>query len=137
MSNLLGIIVLSLAPQIPAGFVCDLNDCHLSTSSHQVSDTLPVQDRWSWMSHDLALARSAVRQGEDATAIQLATNLDRVLRDGLAQLLMDRGPEYVLGLHESLQAIILQSNGRPLAPVNLTMDPISLRRHSVQATTYR
>lgn len=127
MSNLLGIIILSMAPQKPAGVSCDLDDCQLSDSMHQVHPSHEIShDRWSWINHDLAIARFEARRGQHATAIQIATNLDASIRNGLAQLLIDRGPSEVLHLYESLQAIVLQCNGHPLEPLNLTMDPIAI-----------
>ena len=127
MSNILGIIILSMAPQKPAGVICDLDDCQLSESMHQVHPSHEIgHDRWSWINHDLALARFEARRGQHATAIQIANNLDVSIRNGLAQLLIDRGPNQVLHLHETLQSLVLECNGRPLEPLNLTMDPIAI-----------
>ena len=125
MSNILGIIILSMTPQKPAGVICDLDDCQLADSMHQVAHTQISQDRWSWINHDLALARYEAMRGQHAKAIQIVTNLDSSIRRGLAQLLIDRGPDQVLSLHESLQAVVIDCNGRPLEPLNLTMDPIA------------
>jgi len=128
MSNLLGIILLSMAPQTPAGVVCDLDDCHLSDSLHVVADLPATQDRWSWMNHDLALARVQAKRGQHAKALQLTAAVDQAMRHGLAQLLIDRGPDQVVQLHQALQAVVVDCKGHPLAPLTLTMDPI-VRHH--------
>ena len=60
---------------------------HQVHPSHEIS-----HDRWSWINHDLALARFEARRGQHATAIQIVTNLDTSIRNGLAQLFIDRGP---------------------------------------------
>jgi hypothetical protein len=124
MSQLLGIIFLAMAPQKPALFVCDLDDCQVSSALHQVAEVASPQDRWSWMNHDLALARAATQRGQNAKAIRLSTNLDRAIRSGLSQLLIDRGTEQVTQLHASLQDIVKDCKGHALEPLNLAMDPI-------------
>jgi len=124
MSHLLGIIILAMAPQKPTLVVCDLDDCQFSSAHHQVAEVASPQDRWSWMNHDLALARTAAQQGQNAKAIRLATNLDRAIRSGLSQLLIDRGTEHMTQLHASLQGIVIDCKGHALKPLDLTMDPI-------------
>jgi hypothetical protein len=128
MSHILGIIFLAMAPQKPIAAVCDLNDCHLADALHHIDDSPSPLDRWSWMNHDLALARGAAKRGQKAKAIRLAQGLDKAIRSGLSQLLIDRGSEHVIELHQSLQSIVINCKGHPLEPLNLTMDPIVRHR---------
>ena len=128
MSNILGIIFLTVAPMKPATVVCDLDDCHLAGALHQADEHGSVQDRWSWMNHDLALARSAALQGNNAKALRIVASLDTAIRNGLAQILIDRGSESVLSLHDALKAISIDCKGHALAPLELSMDPIA-RHH--------
>ena len=129
MSTILGIIFLTVAPMQPRNVVCDLDDCHLADSLHQADEQGLTQDRWSWMNHDLALARSAALQGNNAKALRLVTSLDTTIRNGLAQLLIDRGSESVLSFHDALKAISIDCKGHELAPLEVSMDPIARHQH--------
>jgi hypothetical protein len=140
MSTIMGIIILALAPQQltaqtgpTAGQSCELDDCSLSGQLHQVASQQPTLDRWAWMNHDLAVARTAAKQGQRASAIEIVIDIDRSLRANLAQVLIDRGPEAVLQLHATLQALVADCQGKPLDVLDLSMDPIA-RTHKPRKT---
>jgi hypothetical protein len=130
MSTILGILLLTVAPIKPSNIACDLDDCHLADALHQADEHGAVQDRWSWMNHDLALARIASLQGNYAKSLRLVASLDTAIRNGLSQLLIDRGSESVLSLHDALKTIAIDSKGHPLAPLEITMVPIARHHHS-------
>ncbi|MDP6933423.1 MAG: hypothetical protein QGG40_10935 [Myxococcota bacterium] len=101
---------------------CDMDDCTLARHLHQVEDTPGVSganartpDKWSWMNHDLAMAREAARAGHRARAIRIATSVDHAMRAQIEPMVSGRGDQAVRDLHNALQAVIDRSQGSPLA----------------------
>jgi len=119
MSVLKNIIFISLL--LPASALgCDLEDCSLPVSLHQINgEEAPDHGIWTWLHHDLALARRAARHENDARALDLAHSLDRVIRSRLDDLRKFSDPEALLDFHKALQQVVREAGGWPLAEIKL------------------
>lgn len=108
------------------GQACGLDDCHLPLKLHltgltAVSQGEMQQDQWSWMNHELAVARDALGSGRRAFALEMAHGLSAALEAQGDRVAVERGEEAVLDLFESLQELVAQCGGRPLKPLQLVL----------------
>jgi len=113
------ITLLLLALSSTPALACDLNDCTLSGPLHQVGESTVSMDRWTWMNHDLAVARKDLAHGERAHALALIHDLDRILRTQLDAVVADRGAHSVRAFHAALQAVATEARGWPLAELEV------------------
>jgi len=120
MSNVSRIFTLLIALWGAAALACDLDDCSLPEALHREGTEATPQDAWSWMNHDLAVARDAVKSGEPARAIALARDLDSILRTNLKPIVTVRGAARVQELHNALQVLTQSAGGWPLAELDVT-----------------
>jgi|GEM_PF-3361685 len=111
-------LILFVALYSTAALACDLDDCTLSDALHLESQAPIPADSWTWMNHDLAVARDALRSGEKSRAIALVRDLDRLMRTNLDAMTAVRGPERVRAMHAALQKISEQAGGWPLAELS-------------------
>ena len=99
---------------------CDIDGCVLPKTLHQIEGKdSPVQGIWTWLHHDLALARRAMRANEDAKALDLAHSLDRIIRQRIRDLVSFGGPEAIRDFHAALQSVVLNAGGWPLAEIDV------------------
>ncbi len=119
MSVLLRSSALFFILSTPAA-ACEIDGCVLPATLHQVDgkDT-PIQGIWTWLHHDLALARRAMRSDEYAKALHLAHSLDRILRKRVQDLANFGGTEAVQDFHAALQAVVANAGGWPLAEIDV------------------
>ena len=115
MSKFSRILPLLLALAWAPALACDLDDCTLSDALHQATAAPAPLDGWSWMNHDLAVARDALTSGERARTLALVQDLDGLLRTHLSALLEARGKARVRAFHLALQTLSQQAGGWPLA----------------------
>lgn len=115
----LGLVAL-LSPQAHA---CDLDDCQLSAGMHRVGESTAPLGQLGWMSHDLALVREAVYEGQHARALDLANDLDRALRQKLPSLRRHHDEHGIRSFHQVLAALVIRCGGVPLAPLPTTRAP--------------
>ena len=119
MSALKKIIFLSLAFPSTA-LACEIEGCVLPMSLHKVNgETSPTHGVWTWLHHDLALARRAIHSGDEAYALDLALNLDRILRRRLTDLVAFGGTEPLIDFHRALQSIVSKAGGWPLPEIKV------------------
>jgi len=118
----------------PVALACDLDDCvlpnHLHDVEHAEDSAAAPADDWSWMNHDLALARSALHTGQRADAIRIIDDLDQAMRAKLGPLTETRGQGAILMLHAALQDVLELASGLPLQPLqttttNKSVEPLS------------
>lgn len=106
---------------------CDLNDCSLPDSAHlETPAAAPVPgDRFAWMNHDLALARSFLADGDALQARQLADTLDSAMRAQLPQMVRVRGADRVEAMFAALQDVNVNAGGEPfpLIPLERPVKP--------------
>ena len=74
---------------------------------------------WTWLHHDLALARRAISADRDAQALDLAHSLDRIVRKRLRDLTAFGGPDAVRDFHAALQTVVRKAGGWPLAEIDV------------------
>jgi len=99
---------------------CDLDDCVLPNALHQVDGhETPINGIWTWLHHDLALTREAVRRGNQAEALTLAKQLDTILRKRLEELLRFSKPEAVSDFHSTLAGLVTSAGGWPLKKIDI------------------
>lgn len=115
MSRPYRILVFTLGLWSGASLGCELDDCSLADALHSENAGSTPGDSWSWMNHDLALARDALRSGERARAIALVKDLDGILRTHLGAIIAVRGEARVRALHSVLQDLSRGAGGWPLA----------------------
>lgn len=115
MSKLSRLTALLLALWSPAALTCDLDDCNLSEALHNEAEEAAPEDSWSWVNHDLAVARDALKAGDHARTIALVRDLDGILRTNLKGILTVRGESRVRALHTALQDLSVSAGGWPLA----------------------
>jgi hypothetical protein len=103
---------------------CGLDDCSLPASFHRVGLESPAQaprDQWSWMNHELAVARAALSEGRRVFALETAHALYSALEaQGLA-LVAHRGDTSVQDFADSLQELVAQCGGVPLEELQLAL----------------
>lgn len=99
---------------------CEIDGCVLPEKLHQIDGKAsPVQGVWTWLHHDLAMARRAMRTDQYAKALDLAHTLDRILRKRIGDLVSFGGPEAVRDFHAALQSVVLNAGGWPLAEIDV------------------
>jgi len=99
---------------------CGLDDCALPDALHQIEGhETPANGIWTWLHHDLALAREAVRRGNQAHALRLAQQLDSILRSRLEDLLRFSEPKAVLDFHSTLASLVTSAGGWPLKEIDI------------------
>jgi hypothetical protein len=108
-------MVIALAIWSGAALGCELDDCSLPDALHSDTAQPAPEDAWSWMNHDLAVARDALRTGERARALALVRDLDGILRTHLVAIIAVRGQARVRALHTALQDLSRGAGGWPLA----------------------
>ena len=117
--------VLCFAVLFPVnGEACELDDCTLADKLHQVHIESQAQlpsDQWSWMNHELAVARNALSHGRRAFALEIVHSLHAALEAQGKALVQVRGSNAVMDLQDSLQELVHQADGIPL--VQLRIDP--------------
>lgn len=119
MSVLLRSSALFFLLSTPA-MACEIDGCVLPETLHQIDGKdSPTHGVWTWLHHDLALARRAMRADEDAKALDLAHTLDRILRRRIRDLISFGGPEAVKNFHAALQSVVLNAGGWPLAEIDV------------------
>ncbi len=87
---------------------CTLDDCVLPNHLHQL-EASPV-DGYTWMLHDLALARQALREGDRSRAGQIANSLHFTLERQSRRIVAADGEDFVQAMHTEL-AEILDASG--------------------------
>ena len=99
---------------------CDLDDCALPHSLHQIDGhETPINGIWTWLHHDLALTREAIRRGNQAQALTLAKQIDTILRTRLDELLRFSEPEAVIDFHSTLASLVTSAGGWPLKKIDI------------------
>ena len=99
---------------------CDLDDCALPTALHQIDGkATPTAGIWTWLHHDLALARDAIRRGNHARALTLAKQLDQILHARLEDLLRFSEPDAVRDFHATLAGLVTSAGGWPLKEIDV------------------
>ena len=99
---------------------CDLDDCALPKALHQIDGkATPAHGIWTWLHHDLALTREAIRRGNQARALTLAKQLDQVLRVRLDDLLRFSEPDAVRDFHATLAGLVTSAGGWPLKEIDI------------------
>lgn len=99
---------------------CDIDDCALPSSLHQINDeTAPVNGVWTWLHHDLAVARESARGGSIAKALTMAHSLDRILRLRINDLIALSDTQAVIDFHLALQTVVQSAGGWPLAEIDM------------------
>ena len=121
MSFVTKITILTLMLSSAPALACDLDDCTLSDALHTVEQDPVPEDAWSWINHDLAVARTALKIGERSRAIALVRELDSILRTQLKAIVAVRGADKVRALHTALQDLSLSSGGWPLAELDVVV----------------
>ena len=99
---------------------CELEGCALPQRLHQIDgkDTPPA-GVWTWLHHDLALTRDAIRRGNAAEALIMAKQIDAVIRTRLHDLLQFGGTEAVVDFHSALAALVTNAGGWPLPKIDI------------------
>ena len=98
---------------------CDIEDCALPSTLHQINgETAPAHGVWTWLHHDLALARESAHRGSDARALTMAHSLDRILRLRVNDLIGFSDTQAVIDFHLALQTVIRSAGGWPLAEID-------------------
>jgi hypothetical protein len=119
-------IVATFASAIAApAMACDLDDCALPRARHAVE---PVVDdaktppktelrfqRWGWIPHDLALARTALEDGDRTEAIVLLAGIDRAMRAQASSAVTAVAQIEARLLHAVVGALMLRAGGIPVA----------------------
>ncbi len=102
---------------------CGLDDCGLPASFHRVGlGTLDApRDQWSWMNHELAVARAALSEGRRAFALETAHALHSALEAQGIALVAKRGGTSVQDFADSLQELVAQCGGVPLQELQLAL----------------
>ena len=118
MFSRLFIIIFALG--IPSALACDLDDCTLGEQLHSVDRNAAPEDSFSWMNHDLAVARDALSHGDAARTLALVRDLDGLLRTHITQFVALRGQAQAQGMHTALQELARRAGGWPLAELTIT-----------------
>ena len=114
-------IFLFLSILMPStAMACDIEGCTLPETLHKINgEATPINGIWTWMHHDLAVARRAANFGNTALALDLAHSLDGVLRRRLQDLIGFGGPESLVDFHQALQRVVREAGGWPLAEIKV------------------
>lgn len=117
--GLLAVIGASLLAAYPAAH-CTLDDCDLPESFHRDDPVLTApSDALAWMNHDLAAARSALRQGERTAALAEGLALGRSLEARKVELVDLRGEARARALHAEIDELVRRAGGWGLEPLVL------------------
>ncbi len=103
---------------------CGLDDCNLPASMHRVGLGTPVEvprDQWSWMNHELAVARAALSDGRRAFALETAHALHSALEAQGIAVVAQRGDTSFQDFADSLQELVAQCGGVPLQELQLAL----------------
>ncbi len=115
MSALTRILILFVLTTSAAA-ACPLDDCVLPPAMHNVDGkAAPAHGLWTWLHHDLALARDAATRNVNAKALDIAHNLDHVLRARSNELIEFSGTQSVIDFHLELQSLVHEIGAWPLA----------------------
>ena len=99
---------------------CELEGYALPQRLHQIDGKkTPPAGVWTWLHHDLALTRDAIRRGNAAEAIILAKQIDAVIRSRLHELLQFGGTEAVVDFHTALATLVTNAGGWPLPKIDI------------------
>lgn len=104
---------------------CPIEGCGLSPVLHSLNGFAGSMDEpvYSYLVHDLALARLALAEGDRALALELATTAHLGLSTQSAWILRSRGKDFAMSLHQSLTEVIVAAGGeRPDAPALVAMN---------------
>lgn len=113
------LFILIFALSAPSALACDLDDCTLAEKLHSVDKKAAPEDSFSWMNHDLAVARDALRHGDAARTLALVRDLDGLLRTHLNEFVALRGQAQAQGMHTLLQDLARRAGGWPLAELTI------------------
>ena len=99
---------------------CEMEGCVLPKKLHEIEgkDT-PAAGVWTWLHHDLALSRDAIRRGNAAEALILAKRLDAIVRKRLEDLLQFGGREAIEDFHSALAKLVTKAGGWPLPEIDI------------------
>jgi hypothetical protein len=119
MSVVMRISALFIFLSTPA-LACEIESCALPATLHHIDgDATPPNGVWTWLHHDLALARAAANKARGAEALDLAHSLDRILRSRADDLVAFSGPQAVADFHRALQRVVSRAGGWPLVALKL------------------
>ena len=125
--GLLAAVAAALLAATPA-LTCGLEDCALPEAFHRDDPRLsPPADAFSWMNHDLAAARTALRHGERAAALTEGLALGRSLEARGDELVALRGVTRTLALHASIDDLVRSAGGWGLEPLELPGEALAAR----------
>jgi len=104
---------------------CDLDDCALPRMSHSVEafdieETEPPRTdltlpQWGWIPHDLALARTALSDRDNAQAIVLLRGIDGAMRAQISDAVTPKVRTEIRALHQVISSLMLRAGGTPVA----------------------
>ncbi len=99
---------------------CTIDGCALPEALHKVEGKeTPANGIWTWLHHDLAAARVAIRSGHSAHALEIVHTLDKVLRARVRDLVNFGGAAAVKDFHQALQSVVLDAGGWPLEELDV------------------
>ena len=107
------VAVFSLSAFAAELLACPVEGCGIDASLHAVTTT-PADvevEAWSWLAHDLALARLALAEGDNTTARELAQGAHVALRTHAGSVRAERGLAFVTGMHLALAEVIVRAGG--------------------------
>lgn len=103
---------------------CTLDDCLLQAELHHAAPSpVSVAQRWGWMAHDLAAIRLNSRQGHAGAALHGAHALQVALVQQLAWIDAAGGRVWAESVHDGLQQVVAEHDGRPLADLPAAAEP--------------
>ena len=104
----------------PTANACELDDCALPKALHEINGrATPANGIWTWLHHDLALTREAIRRGNQARALALAKQMDQIVRARLEDLLRFSEPDAVRDFHATLATLVTSAGGWPLKEIDV------------------
>lgn len=107
MAFSLSSLLFSLLFGIDSALACSISACELPDELHLESpryDTIPADD-WSWMNHDLALARVALSDGDVARAETIGLWLEHAIDLRLDAMNDGRGKRRVKALRHAVDSL--------------------------------
>lgn len=108
MSRSLVVLAFSLIIGVRPAFACGLDACSIADDLHLENgrfDNIPA-DEWSWMNHDLALARDALSRGDAERAENIGRWLDHAIDLRLDEMIAGRGERRVKALRRAVRQLI-------------------------------
>jgi hypothetical protein len=82
------------------------------TEAPRTSLTVP---QWGWIPHDLALARTALTDRDNAQAIMLLRGVDGAMRAQIGAGLTATVRSEIRALHQVISSLMLRAGGTPVA----------------------